>query len=283
MKHLLTIITCIFCIYSGGFSQPHALLLQQKAPAEWDTVCVFHQNDLIITQTDELVFQHSSCLPVASSNPSILYFVFPNNTYFLINTNTVLSSIYGHYPYFFVYQDSIRSESYKIELQHLKESLSWKTFVKKWSGENSDAYGNEKTFMEIGPSYIVLEGDTMNQYDNFHQKDGKWIVYDINNVFRKDSTVFYLPFDVSILAEQHFDHGKKTGTWTVYYRNSVNKSFLCTFVNDSLVKGIFYKEDGKIRYKYLYMEDDSFVVKDYTDKRKKMRVSMEEMMAWLRL
>ena len=93
----------------------------------------------------------------------------------------------------------------------------------------------------------------------------------------------YLPFDVSILAEQHFDHGKKTGTWTGYYSNGVKKSFLCTFVNDSLVKGIFFKQDGKIRYKYLYMEDDSFVVKDYTDKRKKMRVSKKEMMAWLKL
>ena len=282
MKHLLTIITCVICIYSG-FSQPHALLLQPIAPAEWDTVCVFHQNDLIITQTDELVFPHSSCLPVAYSKTSILYFVFPNNTYFLIKTNTVLSNTYGHYPYFFVHRDSIRSERYKVEFQHPKDSMLWKTFVKKWNGEKGAAYGSEKAFMKIGPSYIVLKGDTMNQYDNFHQKDGKWIVYDINNDFRKDSTVFYLPFDVSILVEQHFDHGKKTGTWTGYYSNDVKKSFLCTFVDDSLVKGVFFKQDGKIRYKYLYMKDDSFVVKDYTDKHKKMHVSMEEMMAWLKL
>ena len=275
--HLLIYISMLF----NGFSQPYALLLHEKSHAEWDTVCVFRQSELLITQSGELLFQHSSCLPV-STESNVLYFVFPNNTYFLVNIRTIFSSIYGEYPFIQVHHDSIRAMSYKVETSHLRDTLPWMHFVEKWNATSDNVYTIEKTFLEICSSYIVYEGDTLNRYDDFHQKDGKWIVYDINNVFREDSTSFYLPFDVSVLAEQHFEHGAKTGTWLGYYSTG-QKCYRCEFEDDSMVNGIFYKQDGKIRYRYLNKENDSFFVKDYTDRRKKIHVSKEEMMKWLRL
>ena len=53
--------------------------------------------------------------------------------------------------------------------------------------------------------------------------------------------------------------------------------------NDSLVKGTFFRNDGKIRYEYLYFEKDYFVMKDYTNKGKKIYVSKGEMWAWILL
>lgn len=140
----------------------------------------------------------------------------------------------------------------------------------------------EKPYLEIGPSCIVYAGITCNLYDDCHRKHGKWIVYTINNFFRKDSTSFLLPFDVDVLAEQYFENGKKVGSWTGFYHGG-EKCFTCVFSNDSLVKGVFFKEDGRIRYKYMHMKNGMFVFKDFTDKRKKINITQEELSVWLRL
>jgi len=265
----------------NGFSQPYALLLHEKSHVEWDTVCVFRQNELLIMQTGEILFQHSSCLPVPTES-NVLYFVFPDNTYFLVNTKTIFSSIYGEYPFIQVHRDSIRAIRYQIETQHLKDIESWEHFVEKWNDTLKIVSKKEKPLLQIESTHVVYNGDTVNRYDRFLQKDGKWMVFNINNDFRKDSSTFYLPYDVSVLAEQYFKNGKKTGTWSGYY-SSGRKCFSCSFVDDSLVRATFYQQDGNIRYKYLYKRNDFYVIRDYTDKRKKMRVSTEEMKGWLRL
>ena len=280
MKNFFLLLILIFCSFAG-MSQPYAQFLQYK-DNEWAPVCVFDQNQLLVSTECEISFNNSSSFPVAYSSPGILYFVFPDHSYFLIETKTIFSSSHYNYPSIQIQCDSFRPTKYKVDLPHTQDTLFWESFAKKWDGEKEDSIFSEKLFLKIGTSYVVYAGDTVNVYDNAHRKDGKWIVYSINNVLREDSTTFLLPFDLTILAEQHFEHGKKVGVWTGYYRDE-KKCFTCTFEDDSLVKGIFFRDDGKIRYKYLYFEKDYFVMKDYTKKRKNIHVSTEEMMEWLRV
>ena len=282
MKHYIILQLTLLFIVNISFSQPHAFLLQNNSHSEWDTVCTFNQHELLITHTGDLLFQHSSCLPVSYSPNSVLYFIFPDKTYFQIETKTVMSSTNSQYPCIQVHQDSIRNQNYKVEISHLKDTMCWSIFVDKWCPKRENGFKSEKPILEIGSSYIVYNGDTLNQFDESHKKNGKWIIYKINNVIRTDSISFYLPYDVSVLVEQHFEHGEKNGSWTGYYNNG-EKSFSCIFANDSMVNGVFYNQNGKIRYKFLYMEGESFVFRDYTNKRKKLSLHGEILMEWLRL
>ena len=272
----------LLIVYSfTSMSQPYAQLLQHKDNL-WDTICVFGQKELLISTDGEISFQNHSCLPLPFSSSCFLNFVFPDHSYFLIETKNIFTSRYCSYPSIQVYCDSIKPIKYRVDLPHAHDTMLWKSFVKKWNDKNVSSLFGEKPFMKIDTSYVVYAGDTVNVYDNAHKRDGKWLVYSINNVLREDSTTFFLPFDLTILAEQNFEHGKKVGVWTGYYRNG-GKNFTCIFENDALVKGLFFKNDGKIRYKYLYFEKDSFVLKDYTNKGKKIHVSKETMLKWLQL
>lgn len=281
MRYLFFQLIFLLCA-SCGFSQPYALLMQQKAHAKWDTVCTFRQNDILITNQGEIEFLNSVCLPIAYSGHSTLNFIFPNKSYFLIETKTVYTSTNCSYPCIQVHIDSIRSSKYKVDIPHLQDTVSWNCFVERWKGENSKICIKETPYMEIASSHVIYKGDTVNMYDDCHRKHGKWIVYDINNVFRKDSTTFFLPFDVTVLAEQYFENGGKVGSWTGYYHGG-EMCFKCVFSNDSLVKGTFYREDGKKRYKFLHMKNGAFLFKDYTCKQKKAIITMEDLSIWLRL
>lgn len=280
MKHFFLLFLSLFV--GRCFSQPYALLLQNRTSSKWDTICTFKHSDLVITSHGEIEFLNSSCLPVAYSGHSILYFFFPDETYFLIETQTIYTNSGCKYPCILVNRDSIRQQKYIVEIPHTQDTASWNFFVKKWNGKGSNPRLNEKPYIKIGLSYIVYKGDTVNLYNDCHRKHGRWIVYTINNDFRKDSTTFLLPFDVDVLAEQYFENGKKTDCWTGFYHDG-GKCFTCVFLNDLLVKGTFYKEDGKIRYKYLHMKNGAFVFKDYTDKRKKINITQEELSVWLHL
>lgn len=282
MKKLLFhwILLCIGCI---GFSQPSAFLLQQKSHEDWDTICVFSPNDIAITHAGELEFLNPTCLPVAACpRNSIFYFVFPNHTYFLIETQTILSSVNSNYPCIQIHLDSIRNQRYLIDTYHFEDTAMWHRFVAKWNTKEGHVFRNEEPIAEIGTAYVVYKGDTLNLYDDSCKKNGKWIAYHVNNPFRKDSLHFFLPYDISVLAVQHFEHGNKTDHWKGFYNNG-NICYSCTFVNDSLVEGLFYGQNGKVRYKYLSMDNDTYVLKDYMNRRNKMRVSEDEMREWLHL
>lgn len=283
MKRLSFLLFLLLLFFVGRcFSQPYALLLRKETLTKWDTVCIFTHNDLEITNPGEIEFRNLPCLPVAYSGLCILYFLFPDETYFLIETQTVYTNTGCKYPCIFVNRDSIRQKKYEVNIPHPQDSLCWKYFVEKWNGRSINPLLPEKPYLEIGPSCIVYAGKTCNLYDDCHRKHGKWIVYTINNFFRKDSTSFLLPFDVDVLAEQYFENGKKVGSWTGFYHGG-EKCFTCVFSNDSLVKGVFFKEDGRIRYKYMHMKNGMFVFKDFTDKRKKINITQEELSVWLRL
>lgn len=282
MKYNFFLQLTLLFIVNTGFSQPYAFLLQKKSHSEWDTVCTFTQDELLITQSGDLRFQHPSCLPVSYSPNSVLYFIFPDKTYFQIEIKTVTSNSNSQYPCIQVHRDSIRSRNYKVEIPHLKDTMCWSFFVNKWCTKGETVFKSEKPILEIGSSYIVYDGDSLNQYDKSHNKNGKWIIYKINNIFRIDSLSFYLPYDVSVLAEQYFEHGEKTGSWIGYYNNG-EKYFSCVFANDTMVNGVFYNQEGKILYKFLYMENNSFVFRDYMNKRKKLSLPKENLMEVLRL
>ena len=280
MRNFLLKLLLFLCPFTS-MSQPYAQFLQHKDNL-WDTICVLGQEELHISTDGEISFQNHSCLPLPFSSSCFLNFVFPDHSYFLIEIKNIFTSRYCSYPSVQFYCDSIKPTKYKVDLPHAHDTIFWKSFAKKWNCETADSIFIGKPFLKIDTSYVVYGSDTVNVYDNAHRKDGKWLVYSINNVFRKDSTTFFLPFDLTILVEQYFEHGKRVGVWTGYYRDG-KKNFTCVFENDSLVKGSFFKIDGKIRYKYLYFEKDSFVLKDYTNKRKKIHVSQETMLKWLQL
>lgn len=279
MKCLTFIVLFILCTLAG-MSQSLARLFQYKEN-QWNNIYTFKQDDLLVSTDCEITFQNSSSLPVGNSSQLILYFIFPDNTYFLIETKNVFTSTFCSYPFIQLTSDSIRPQKYKVYLPHSHDIPLWKSFVEKWNKTNSDFLCCEKPFMEIGSSYVVYDGDTVNVYDEQHQKDGKWVVYSINNEFREDSTTFFLPFDITIIAEQQFEHGEKNGVWTGYYQNG-KQCFICTFDNDKLVNGTFFRGDSRIRYKFLYQKKDKFVFRDFANSKGRITISYQELKEWLR-
>ena len=129
MKHFFLLFLSLFV--GRCFSQPYALLLQNRTSSKWDTICTFKHSDLVITSHGEIEFLNSSCLPVAYSGHSILYFFFPDETYFLIETQTIYTNSGCKYPCILVNRDSIRQQKYIVENPHTQDTASWNFFVEK--------------------------------------------------------------------------------------------------------------------------------------------------------
>jgi len=139
-----------------------------------------------------------------------------------------------------------------------------------------------KPLLEIMSDCILYEGDTFNRYNSSGKKEGRWIVYEINNYIRKDASSYYLPFDFTVKAEQNYENGHREGSWKGYYSDG-RIAFVCDFKDNVLLNGTFYMWDGRIRYRYLTFREGMYVFRDITNKRKKFEVSEEELTEWLRM
>ena len=266
----------------GLNAQPQAFLLKWNSEKEYDTVCVFDNSTLSITKGSMLQLIDSNCLPVSALDADILSFSFFDDTYFLLHTVTVLSSISSSYPYFSKFVDSLRPGQYEIHCPHLKDSVYLQWLQNRWEGASYDTSLVAKPLLEIKSDYVLYKGDTFNRYDFSGRKDGRWIVYEIHNHIKKDTSSFFLPFDFSVISEQYYTSGYRDGTWKGYYSND-RIGFVCDFKNDELLSGLFYMGDGSVRYKFLFSRNGMYIFRDLTDKRKKFKVSEEELAIWLRL
>ena len=272
----------LFLLFAGADAQPHVLLLKWNQEGKYDTVCAFDKNTLSITEENVLQLNDSKCLPVSSHDADMLFFTFSDSTYFLLHTVTVLSSITPSYPYFSMAADSLRSGQYEIFCLHTKDSVYLQWLQNRWNGMPCDSALMAKPLLEIKSEYVLFKSDTFNQYNSFGKKEGKWIVYEINNDLRKDASSFYLPFDIAVKKEQYYTDGHRDGIWKGYYSDG-RIGFVCDFKDNVLLDGTFYMWDGSIRYKYLYFRNGMYVFRDFTNKRKKFEVSEEELAGWLRM
>lgn len=272
----------LFLLFVGADAQPQAFLLKWNQERMCDTVCAFDKNTLSITEENVLQLKDSNCLPVSSHQADILSFAFSDGSYFMFHTVTVLSSITPNYPYFSMNIDSLRPGQYKISCPHPKDSIYLQWLQNRWNGMPYDSTLMAKPLLEIKSDYVLYKGDTFNRYNSFGEKEGMWIVYEINNNNRKDATSFYLPFDIAVKAEQYYTDGHKEGIWKGYYSDGRIR-FVCNFKDNVLLDGTFYMWDGSIRYRYLSFRKGMYAFSDFTDKRKRFEVSEEELSRWLRM
>lgn len=269
-------------LFVGSKAQPQAYLLKWNQERKYDTVCVFNKNTLSITSENILQLKDSNCLPVSSHNANILFFTFSDDTYFLLHTVTILSNITPRYPYFSTSVDSLRSGQYKIYSQHPQDNIYLQWLQNRWNGTPFDSALMAKPLWEIKSDCILYKGATFNRYNTSGKKEGRWIVYEIDNHIRQDTSSFFLPFDITVIAEQYYTNGQKEGSWKGYYGDG-RIGFVCNFRDNILLDGTFYMWDGSIRYKYLFCRNGVYVFRDFTNKRKKFEVSEEELAGWLRI
>ena len=277
---IISIVLLLF--FAGADAQPQAFLLKWNQERKCDTVCAFDKNTLSITEENVLQLKDSNFLPVSSHEADILSFAFSDGSYFMLHTATVLSSITPCYPYFSMTADSLRPGQYEVYCPHTKDSVYLQWLQNRWNGMPYDSALMAKPLLEIKSDCVLYQGDTFNRYNPFGKKEGEWIVYEINNNIRKDTSSFYLPFDIAVKAEQYYTDGHREGIWKGYYSDG-RISFVCDFKDNVLLGGTFYMWDGSIRYKYLYFRNGMYVFRDFTNKRKKFEVSEEELAGWLRM
>lgn len=276
----LFISVILLLFFVGTKAQPQSYLLKWNQERRFDTVCAFDKNTLSITSEHILQLKDSNCLPVSSHDADMLFFMFSDNTYFLLYTTTILSSITPRCPYLSISVDSLRPGQYKIYNPDPQVKIYLQWLQNRWNGTTYDSSLMSKPLLEIKSDCVLYEGDTFNRYNSSKKKEGRWIVYEIDNHIRKSADSFYLPFDITIKAEQYYTDGYKEGSWKGYYSDGVI-GFVCDFQDNILLKGTFYMRDGSIRYKYLYYRNGMYVFRDFTNKRKKFEVSEEEMAGWL--
>ena len=274
------IVLLLFFVESKA--QPQAYLLKWNQERKYDTVCAFDKNTLSITGEHILQLSDSSCLPVSSYDADMLFFTFSDDTYFLLNTITILSSITPRYPYFSISVDSLKLGQYKIYSPLPKDSIYLQWLQNHWNGSPYDSALMAKPLLEIKSDCVLYEGDTFNRYNASGKKEGRWIVYEIDNHIRKNASSFYLPFDITVKAEQYYTNGQKEGLWKGYYSDG-RLCFACIFKDNLLLDGTFFMWDGRTRYKYLFYRNGMYVFRDFTNKRKKLEVSEEELVGWLRM
>jgi len=272
----------LLLLFVGADAQHQAFLLKWDLDGKYDTVCVFDKNTLSITGEHILQLKNSKCLPVLSHDVDMLVFTFSDDTYFLLHTINILSSINPRYPYFSIPVDSLRPGKYKIHSPDPQSCIYLQWLQNRWNGTSYDSALMAKPLLEIKPDCVLYEGDTFNRYNSSGKKEGRWIVYEIDNHIRKSASSFYLPFDISVKVEQYYKNGHKEGFWKGYYSDG-RIGFVCDFQDNILLDGTFYMWDGRIRYKYLYYRNGIYVFRDFTNKRKKFEVSEEEMAGWLRM
>jgi len=278
--HFICVILLLFFV--GSKAQPQAYLLKWNQERKYDTVCAFDKNILSITNEHVLQLMDSSCLPVSSHDADMLYFTFSDDTYFLLHTVTVCSSISPRYPYFSMSVDSLRPGQYTIHTPYPQDNIYLQWLQNRWNGEPYDSALMAKPLWEIKSDCVLYKGDTFNRYNASGKEEGRWIVYEINNLIRKDASSFYLPFDITVKAEQYYTNGQRDGAWKGYYSDG-RIAFACNFKDNVLLDGTFYMWDGSIRYKYLFYRNGMYVFRDFTNKRKKFEVSEEELAGWLRI
>lgn len=272
----------LLVLFVGSKAQPQACLLKWNQEKKYDTVCAFDKNTLSITNEHVLQLMDSVQLPVSSHDADMLFFTFSDGTYFLLHTVTVRSSISPRYPYFSMSVDSLRPGQYTIHTLHPQDSIYLQWLQNRWNGTPYDSALMAKPLWEIKSDCILYEGATFNRYNASGKKEGRWIVYEIDNHIRQDTSSFFLPFDITVKAEQYYTNGQKEGSWKGFYGDG-KIGFVCNFKDNILLDGTFYMWDGSVRYKYLFYRNGVYVFRDFTNKRKKFEVSEEELAGWLRI
>lgn len=272
----------LLVLFVGSKAQPQAYLLKWNQEKKYDTVCAFDKNTLSITREHVLQLKNSNCLPISSHDADILFFTFSDDTYFLLHTVTIRSSITPRYPYFSISVDSLRSGQYTIHTPHPQDNFYLQWLQNRWNGTPYDSALMANPLLEIKSDCVLYEGDTFNRYNASGNKEGRWIVYEIDNHIRKDASSFYLPFDIIVEAEQYYTNGQREGVWKGYYSDD-RIAFACNFKDNVLLDGTFYMWDGRIRYKYHSLRNGMYFFRDFTNKRKKFEVSEEELAGWLRM
>lgn len=272
----------LLVLFVGSKAQPQAYLLKWNKEKKYDTVCAFDKNTLSITNEHVLQLMDSVQLPVSSHDADMLFFTFSDGTYFLLHTVTVRSSISPRYPYFSMSVDSLRPGQYTIHTLHPQDNIYLQWLQNRWNGTPYDSALMAKPLWEIKSDCILYEGATFNRYNASGEKEGRWIVYEIDNHIRQDTSSFFLPFDITVKAEQYYTNGQKEGSWKGYYGDG-RIGFVCNFKDNILLDGTFYMWDGSVRYKYLFYRNGVYVFRDFTNKRKKFEVSEEELAGWLRI
>lgn len=272
----------LFLFFVGSKAQSQAFLLKWNQERKYDTVCVFDNNTLSITGESVLKLMDSVRLPVSSHDANMLSFTFSDDTYFLLHTVTVLSSITPSYPFFSISVDSLRQGQYKIYSPYPQANIYLQWLQNRWNGEPYDSTLLVKPLLEIRSDCVLYKGDTFNRYNSSGNKEGQWIVYEINNFLRKEASSFYLPFDIAVVAKQSYTNGCREGVWKGYYGDG-KICYVCDFKNDKLLSGIFYKWDGGIRYKFLSFRNGMYFFRDFTDKRRRFDMSEEEFASLLRI
>ncbi len=246
------------CATSLGQTEPKALLLSHKNE-RWDTIQVYTIKDIVF-HNKIIHFNNQTGNGQSIDNNMLLVFQFPDKEYFIFQIQDIASNSETSYPTI-IYTPYFANE-FPIKTQNDEDTVFLSLFVNKWNNSNSTIkFFNKPTLVE-NDSFLILNNKVVNCYKD-GEKNGKWIIYTINNPFSQ--SMYFLKGDVSVKCQQFFCKGKRCGEW-ICYRSDGSPLCIGVFKNNKLKKCYFYYSARKRVYRVYEKENEGIMLSHRKEK-----------------